>query len=139
MGASVTGFPEVRWNRYGEGYEVSSAGDQRFSALFAEMPDGRTIEMHYQCDIKGFEPGGTAWRQYKGKTGGKSLPELRIEYTYLWRRWAALNPELVEELDELARAHGDLLTDWFARSDVNQANALSQILNMKRLREWQMI
>lgn len=35
------------------GYEVSSSGDKRFSALFAKMADGRTIEEHYQCDIKG--------------------------------------------------------------------------------------
>lgn len=33
------------------GYEVSSKGDKRFSALFAKMPDGRSIEMHYQCDV----------------------------------------------------------------------------------------
>ncbi len=33
------------------GYEVSSIGDIRFSALFARLEDGRTIEQHYQCDV----------------------------------------------------------------------------------------
>ena len=42
------------WQRK-EGYECSSKGDKRFSALFATMPDGRTIEQWYQCDIKGYD------------------------------------------------------------------------------------
>lgn len=135
MGVSL-----VTWARWSDaGYEVSSAGDRRFSALFAEMPDGRTVEMHYQCDVKGFEHGGTAWRPYKGKTNGKSLAELRTGYFYLWRRWAALNHELIDALDVLVAEHGDILTDRFARSEVNQAHALAEILNVKRLREWQMI
>ena len=37
----------IKWSRKG-GYECSSKGDKRFSALFAVMPDGRTIEQHYQ-------------------------------------------------------------------------------------------
>lgn len=40
------------WKRYG-GYEVSSHGDKRFSAFNAIMSDGRSIECHYQCDVKG--------------------------------------------------------------------------------------
>lgn len=39
---------DIRWSRRG-GYEVSSKGDRRFSALIALMPDGRTIEQWYQC------------------------------------------------------------------------------------------
>lgn len=31
------------------GYEVSTKGDKRFSALNAIMPDGRSIEQVYQC------------------------------------------------------------------------------------------
>ena len=46
------------WSRRG-GYECSSKGDKRFSAFTARLPDGRTIEEHYQCDIKSYEPGGT--------------------------------------------------------------------------------
>jgi hypothetical protein len=29
-------------------YEVSSRGDKRFSALYAKLSDGRTIEQAYQ-------------------------------------------------------------------------------------------
>ena len=49
------------------GYEVSSKGDKRFSALYARMLDGRTIEEHYQCDVKGYDVGGTNWKLGKGK------------------------------------------------------------------------
>jgi alkylated DNA repair dioxygenase AlkB len=35
-------------------YEVSTAGDTRFSALHAVLKDGRTIEEAYQLDIKGY-------------------------------------------------------------------------------------
>lgn len=136
----MNGPAVVRWARYSNtGYEVSSAGDQRFSALFAEMPDGRTIEMHYQCDVKGFNPGGTNWRAYKGKAG--SLPPRgRLSgIMALWREWSLLHPELIDELDREASAHDDVLTDRFARSDINQAHALAVILNMKRLKEWQML
>ena len=35
-------------------YEVSTAGDSRFSALNAKLKDGRTIEEAYQLDIKGY-------------------------------------------------------------------------------------
>ena len=47
------------WQRRG-GYEVSSIGDKRFSAMYAVMPDGRTIEQWYQCDLKGYDIGGKA-------------------------------------------------------------------------------
>ena len=39
------------WQRKG-GYEVSSKGDNRFSAFSARMPDGKSIEHHHQvCNI----------------------------------------------------------------------------------------
>ena len=36
-------------------YEVSTAGDKRFSALNATLSDGKTIEYHYQVNIKGYD------------------------------------------------------------------------------------
>ena len=48
------------------GYECSTKGDKRFSAFCAIMPDGRSLEMWYQCDIKGYDIGGTNWRLGKG-------------------------------------------------------------------------
>ncbi len=115
------------WSRT-RGYEVSSRGDKRFSAFFARLSDGRSIEEHYQCDIKGYDPGGRNWRLGKGK---KPLRDVDIwqEYLSLWKRWASLNPLLVEELRTLAAARGYMLCDRFANTNVNQARALAAILN----------
>ena len=114
------------WSRYG-GYECSSRGDARFSAFNARMPDGRTIEQHYQCDVKGYQPGGTNWRLGKGKPPLRQA-DLWAEYVALWRVWAAANMPLMRELYVLA---GDdkKLSDRFATTDVNQAHALATILN----------
>ena len=77
------------WARRG-GYEVSSKGDTRFSALNALLEDGRTIEMHYQCDPspvgKGFDPGGTNWRLGKGKN--PKDPNMTREQ--LWEKYLGL-------------------------------------------------
>lgn len=48
----------ITWARFG-GYDCSTKGDRRFSALVAKMPDGRTIEQWYQCDVKAYDIGGT--------------------------------------------------------------------------------
>lgn len=111
------------WARFG-GYEVSSKGDHRFSAFHARLRDGRTIEAHYQCDIKGYQPGGADWRLGKGKPPIRAGVDLLAEYVGLWREWAAMNPSLLEEL----RRH-PVLSDRFATTPVNQAHALAIILN----------
>jgi len=49
---SVKKFTYARTNS--NSYEVSTAGDSRFSALNAKLKDGRTIEEAYQLDIKGY-------------------------------------------------------------------------------------
>ena len=112
-------------------YEVSTKGDKRFSALNAVMPDGRTIEMWYQCDVKGYNPGGVNWKLGKGKE--PQMPyaegELYQAYKALWRIWAANNTELMYELAICARQHDYALCDCFARTPINQARALSEILN----------
>lgn len=111
------------------GYEVSSKGDKRFSALFAKMPDGRSIEMHYQCDVKGYEPGGKNWRLGKGKPPLDPSKDLVKEYQKLWEVWAESNQELLLELKVIVLSHNNTLTDMFATTNVNQARALSIILN----------
>lgn len=122
---TATLFPVVTWQRYG-GYECSSKGDKRFSALFAKLPDGRTIEEHYQCDVKGYNPGGTNWRDYKGKPAVDPTTDLWEEYLKLWWQWAELNPELIEELRNVC---GGMLSDMFADTQISQARALAHILN----------
>lgn len=116
------------WSRYSEdGYECSGAGDWRFSALFAQLSDGRTIEDAYQLDVKGYRVRGNNWRLGKGKPALLPNVDLWEEYLALWKRWALENPELIEDLAELA--DGRPLTDQYAVSPISQARALAQILN----------
>jgi len=122
-----------KWSRFhSNGYELSSQGDKRFSALFARLKDGRTIEEAYQLDIKGYRKLRFDWRQAK-KDRGINAPnrltesERYIEYLKLWQQWALENPSLVEDLR--IKASGKVLTDKFATSNISQARALADILN----------
>lgn len=118
------------WNRHG-GYEVSSRGDKRFSAFNALLPDGRSIEHHYQGDVKGYDPGGTNWRLGKGKPPLTSMdPDTQYQaYKGLWRQWAQDHLPEMRDLYRRASAAGGILSDRFASSPVNQARALAEILN----------
>ena len=119
----------VGWDRKGPGYECSSKGDRRFSAFCAALPDGRTIEQHYQCDVKGYQPGGRDWRLGKGKPPLDPNKDLWMEYLALWQTWAQHNPELIAELSQIVATKHYNLTDMFATTPVNQARALAEILN----------
>ena len=121
----------VKWSRRGKGYECSSKADLRYSALYAKLEDGRSIEMHYQCCVKGYDPGGTNWRLGKGKPPKDKSIDLWNEYLKLWRRWADLNPHLLEELYAITKLTNNLLTDRFASSECNQARALAYLINEK--------
>jgi hypothetical protein len=117
------------WSRFHQnGYEVSSAGDSRFSALHARLADGRTIEEAYQLDVKGYRAHGDDWRLGKGKPPLEPMTHEAIWMAYrgLWEQWARENPSLLEELR--ARANGRVLTDQFAGTPVSQARALAEIL-----------
>ena len=118
------------WKRYG-GYEVSSHGDRRFSAFSAIMPDGRSVEMHYQCDIKGYDIGGRNWRLGKGKPPREKMShgEIWQKYLRLWEVWADNNPALMQELKSLVSKYNNTLSDKFASTPVNQARALAEVLN----------
>lgn len=113
------------------GYEVSTKGDKRYSALCARLEDGRTIEAHYQCDIKGYQPGGTNFKLGKGKPPlvNISQEDLYNQYKALWIEYFCLNPQLLDELMKLAKEYDYCLTDCFARTEINQARAISDILN----------
>lgn len=121
------------WARYApNSYECSSKGDKRFSALFATLSDGRTLEEAYQLDIKGYRSLSDDWRFGKGKPPivNKTQTELFAEYLALWETWAVENPDLIEELEIASR--GKVLTDMFATSHINQAHALSLIIDRMR-------
>ena len=107
-----------QWARcHSHGYEVSSRGDKRFSAFYARLKDGRTIEQAYQ--------------QAKGTGKGRPAkdPNFRYweEYLGLWKRWASENPHMIEHLRVVAA--GRVLTDQFASTPNNQARALAWILS----------
>lgn len=121
------------WRRY-DGYEVSSKGDSRFSALNARFPieylGGRTIEQIYQCCVKQFNPGGTNWKDYKGKPPLDPVVDLWKEYLSLWRLWSHLNIDLMRELYANASYGGQhYLSDMFANTSISQARALAGCLN----------
>lgn len=123
------------WSR-DRGYECSSQGDVRFSALFARMPDGRTIEEHYQCDVKGYQPGGRNWRLGKGKPAAEGVTvDLWPAYLALWQRWAEDHPEHMADLARHGEDHGFVLRDRFATGPINQAHALAELLNAEFLRK----
>jgi hypothetical protein len=105
-------------------------GDKRFSAMVARMPDGRTIEMWYQCDVKGYQRGGTDWKLGKGKPPLIRYKEDHLWQMYLslWRLWTIHNIELVQELSRTIKENGNHLSDRFASTDINQARALATIL-----------
>lgn len=122
----------------GEGFEVTTKGNalgRQFSAFNAMMPDGRSIEQWYQCDIKGYAPGGRDWRLGKGKPARFAFPgdQLWQMYLSLYRLWSIRNSHLLFELKEAAAAHDNTLSDMFANSNdpnsINQARALAQIIN----------
>lgn len=116
-----------KWQRFG-GYECSSKGDSRFSAFNAILKDGRSIEMHYQCDVKGYDIGGTNWRLGKGKKPLKDIDSY-AEYLKLWKEWSNDNLNLMRILYKQAVQNDCVLSDRFATSDVNQARALVDVLN----------
>lgn len=130
FGTWITKSNQFNWARTApNGYEVSSAGDKRFSALFARLKDGRTIEEAYQLDIKGYRSQGNDWKLGKGKPPLNPMTkEASWEaYKNLWRTYLVENPDIAKDLK--AKAAGKILTDKFASTDVSQARALSEILN----------
>lgn len=120
---------EYTWSNKGNGYRVDSKGDKRFSAFYAKLPNGMSIEEYYQTKIKGYP----SIKEGKGKKAisGISLEEQKSAYLKLWKLWAKNNPVLMEELRVLAGNANYQLVDVFAHnsSGINQAWALSEILN----------
>lgn len=119
-------FTYARYAAEGTGYECSSHGDKRFSALFARLADGRTIEEAYQLDVKGYRAVSNNWRDGKGKPPLQPC-DLWGAYLNLWRQWAHENPWDMADLRK--KAEGKVLTDKFATSPISQARALAEILN----------
>lgn len=115
-----------KWGRYSRpSVEVSSKGDKRFSAFYARLSDGKTIEEKYQCNVKGYP----TIKEGKGKPPLNKDIDTWEEYLKLWQQWSQENPKLIQELYTLASKQDYTLTDMFATTPVNQARALTNILN----------
>lgn len=124
---------QFTWARRAENsYEVSSKGDTRFSALYAKLKDGRTIEEAYQLDVKGYRAQGNNWRLGKGKAPLTSMTKEQTWQAYknLWRQFLEENPTLEQDLRN--KASGKVLTDMFASTDISQARALAELLNERK-------
>ena len=123
----------------------SSAGDKRFSALYARVRlwgETKTIEEWYQTSKvfifpEGREYQASTWREGKGKKpvkiriGGKELPvELLSEFYYaLWYIYLKQNSYLVKYLKEF-----EDFVDPFARPGCNsQAEAIRRFLEGKEV------
>ena len=111
------------------GYQVNTKGDKRFSPFFARVRDGRTIEEIYQCDIKGYDIGGTQWRAGKGKPPIDKDIDLFTSYFELWEEWTKHNEGLMEELNEQLKLNLYRIGDKFGTTNVNQGLVLSILLN----------
>lgn len=107
-----------------QGYEVSSRGDKRFSAMYATLPTGETIEQAYQS----------------AKGTGKGRPALDPNFNYygtykgLWNQYFDANPQALQQISELSA--GKVLTDQFANTSNNQARAINDILVERGLRKF---
>lgn len=114
------------------GYEVSSKGDSRFSALYAHLKDGRSIEEAYQLDVKGYRSQGNDWKLGKGKPPLMKISKeaLYAKYLNLWKQWTKENPRIFADL--LLKSQGKPLTDCFAKTDISQARALADVINEYR-------
>ena len=122
----------IKWTRYG-GYEISSKGDRRFSAFYARLKDGRTIEEAYQLDVKGYRQFGNNVMLGKGKPPLKTFEAdtLYLAYKGLWQQWFSEHPVAYDILLTAMKDDGkpSTLSDRFAKTPINQARAISEILN----------
>lgn len=112
------------------GYECSSQGDKRFSAFYARLPGGVSIENAYQLDVKGYRKYGNDFRLGKGRPPLDPKTDTWAEYKKLWCIWAANHPAEMEQLRKIvSQFHGGMLTDRYANTPISQARALAEILN----------
>ena len=141
---------QVDWARTSSnGYEVSTRGDRRFSALVATFKPGtiidgvdvggKTIEHVYQNVIKKSSKGKAPAKNSKLYNESLKTNEEREDFSYqkgylpLWKEWAKQNPELMVELKK--KSQGKVLTDQFANTRVSQARALAEILNESEVKD----
>lgn len=120
---------KYKWAREAaNSFEVSSKGDRRYSAFYAKLKDGRSIEEHYQVDYKGYESiDAGKGKGPRGANHGDTKAQSYEHYKGLWKQYFDENPALLEEIRKIAETK--TLTDQFATTEINQARAIAAILN----------
>jgi predicted nucleic acid-binding protein len=70
-----------------------------------------------------------SWMVGKGQAPLNKMTQEESDKAYanLWRQFAVENPDLIKQL--IKEASGRILTDAFATTQINQAKALSEVLN----------
>lgn len=115
----------TKWARqHPEGYECSSKGNKTLSAFYAQL-NGLSIEYHYQVTIKGYG----SIQEGKGKPPLQEISQedLYQKYKFLWKLYFRENPLIYIEL---RKEHTEtVFTDMFANTPINQARAISELLN----------
>lgn len=107
------------------GFDVSDKEDKlakKFSPYLAKLSDGRSIEEHYQVDIKGYTSIEEGRRNPSKNLTGE---ELKKAYLDLWREWADAHPELMGKLRDAALKNNNSLVSSF----LLQADVLTTLLN----------
>jgi len=91
------------------------------------MPDGRSIEDWYQCNVKGY----ASAKEGKGKPPLNAIPrDVQWEaYLWLWKLWSINNADTLLTMVNNLPAGPVVFTDMFATTDINQARAIATILN----------
>lgn len=100
-------------------YEVSSSGDYRFSDLEATLSDGKTIK-------EAFEPFLARYKSTDKSVKPLTYKQLYLTYKNLWRQWADEHPDEIASL--AVEAKGKTLTNKYAKTNINNARVLSEIL-----------
>lgn len=104
------------WSREG-GYELSTSELKCFKDEHAFLPNNKSIKTLYDFFVnKLSERCDDPVTRYKA-------------YLELWRRWSKANPYEMSYLRVCALSQNSLLTDSSAKTDINPARALSEILN----------
>ncbi|AMM44801.1 hypothetical protein SP15_003 [Bacillus phage SP-15] len=118
--------------------ECSSAGDKRFSSLYAKVSifgKNDCIVSHVQLSKRFLHEKPKHWTDARGRyathleiQGVRLNPRLLVQWNkFLWMKYLDANPQLVEE----ARTY-NVFTDKFADVDSHDAEAIKQYVKKGR-------
>ena len=109
-------------------YECSSKGNKEFSAFYAILKDGKSIEYHDQVNVKGYD----SIKLGKGKPplNSKTIEQCKSEYKELWLKYFKSKPWLLKFIKRKID-QGYILNDMFAHGGLSQAGIITEIVEDK--------